>query len=95
MKNAKEKARGLLRRPGFRSRRSDTLKTWNLHRRHTRTVARTSRIFAHRSRWLEMANETVRKPGEKGCDSRDCVEYRNLRKKKATAHRPGKIPKTI
>jgi hypothetical protein len=82
VKNAKEQARGLPRRPSFRSHRSDTLKTWNCHRRHTQTVARTSRIFAHRSRRPEMANETVRKTlGEKGCDARDCVEYRDLRKK--------------
>jgi hypothetical protein len=70
MKNAKGRARGLLRRLGLCLRRSGPafqvlLMTLNRRKRHTETGAHTSRSFAQRSRQLEMAKETVRKPLER------------------------------
>ncbi len=57
----REKPRGATRSGSipFRTCFPGTLMTWNRHRRHTETGARTSRIFTHRSQPLEMANETA------------------------------------
>ena len=81
---AKETARSYeIRLDTVQDRFPGTLMRWNRHRRHTQTGARTSPILTRPSRRSETANEIVRNPlGEKGCDARDCVEYRDVQKKR-------------
>jgi hypothetical protein len=93
MQNAKEKSRGLLRRPDrvvqdLLSGYSDDVEP---SQGHAETGARTSRIFTYRSRRPGTANKIVRnRLGERDCDARDRVEYRNLLKNRPSS---GKSPR--